>query len=84
MIASLSEVKSKLSEFIRISKSKGETIIITVDSIPTAELKAIGNMDRQLTDGEVVMVNSFVESVRLKLSKQASFSALDLIKDDRR
>ncbi|MEM4379223.1 MAG: hypothetical protein QXL01_00860 [Thermoplasmatales archaeon] len=84
MIASLSEVKSKLSEFIRISKSKGEVIVITVDSVPVAELRAINNADRQLTDAEVVMVKSFVEGVRSKLSKQEPFSAVDLIKDGRR
>ncbi len=84
MIASLSEVKSKLSEFIRISKSKGEVIVITVDSVPTAELKAINNVDRQLTDAEVVMVKSFVEGFRSKLSKQEPFSAVELIQEGRR
>jgi antitoxin (DNA-binding transcriptional repressor) of toxin-antitoxin stability system len=84
MIASLSDVKSKLSEYIRISKSKGEPIVITVDSVPTAELRAINNAERQLTDAEVVMVKAFVDGVRSKMSKQGAFSAVELVKDDRR
>ncbi len=85
MIASLSDVKAKLSEYIRISKSKGESIVITVDSVPTAELKAINNNpERQLTDAEVIMVQAFIDGVRSRLSKQEAFSAVELVKDDRR
>jgi antitoxin (DNA-binding transcriptional repressor) of toxin-antitoxin stability system len=84
MLASLSEVKSKLSEYIRISRASGETIVITVDAVPTAELKALSNTERRLTDAEVVMVKAFVDNVRSKLSKQDQFSAVDLVKEDRR
>lgn len=84
MWVSLSEVKARLSEFIRLSRSKGETIVITVDSLPAAELRAISPTDRQLSPSDILLVDSFIEKMQLKDSQQKPYSALELIKRDRR
>ena len=84
MIASLSEVKSKLSAFIRISRAKGEPVVITVHGVPTAELRAFNHIERQLTDAEVIMMRAFVNHARSKLSAQDAFCAVQLLKENRR
>jgi len=84
MRVSLSEAKAKLSEYVRLAQENGETITITVDARPAAELRAVAKSARNLTASEVVMVNAFSEQMCSKVNDTKVFDVLELMEDIRR
>jgi prevent-host-death family protein len=84
MRVSLSEAKAKLSEYIRLAQEQGETITITVDQRPAAELRAVAKVFRQLSPSEMVMINAFSDSICRKTVQQESFDVLEVLEDIRR
>ena len=84
MRVSLSEAKAKLSEYVRLAQEMGETITITVDQRPAAELRAVARHTRELTAAEVVMTEAFSELMCAKAKDTEPFSVLDLLEDQRR
>ena len=84
MRVSLSEAKAKLSEYVRLAQEMGETITITVDQRPAAELRAVAKLTHKLSAAEVVMTEAFSELMCSKSEDQEPFDVLDLMEDQRR
>lgn len=84
MRVSLSEAKAKLSEYVRLAQEQGETITITVDQRPAAELRAVAKTGRDLTPAEILMIEAFSEKMCAEALDATPFNVLELMEEIRR
>jgi prevent-host-death family protein len=84
MRVSLSEAKAKLSEYVRLAQEQGETITITVDQRPAAEIRAVAKPARELTPAEILMIEAFSEKLCAEAQDEEPFNVVHLMDDVRR
>jgi prevent-host-death family protein len=84
MRVSLTEAKAKLSEYVRLAQEEGETITITVDQRPAAELRAVAKTGRELTPAEILMIEAFTDKMCAEADDGEPFNVLQLMEDVRR
>lgn len=83
MQVTLVDAKANLSEYVRLAE-RGETVTITVDGYPVAELRAVAKAARKLTPAEIVMVEAFSEQMCAKAKDGEAFDVLEVMENIRR
>jgi prevent-host-death family protein len=84
MTAPLSEVKTRLSEFIRTVRRTGESIVVTVDGEPAACIVPIEDGARTLTPAEIATERALLDAIARIAWAPDPFDAVALVQEARR
>lgn len=83
-VMNLSSVKSSLSEVVRKVRRSGESIVITVDGEPAAQIAPVSETPRELTPAEVATVRALLDGLRRIPRPSDPFDAAVLLAESRR
>jgi len=80
----LSQAKSGLSEVVRTVRRTGESVVITVDGEPAAQIAPVEGAPRRLTAPEVATVRALTEALLRIPRPSEPFDAGLLVAEGRR
>jgi len=84
LTASLSDVKARLSEYIRTVHHSGEPVTVTVDGKPAARIVPIEAEARALTPAEVATERALLDAIARIAWVPEPFDALESVQEGRR
>jgi prevent-host-death family protein len=83
-IVSLSDAKARLSEVVRLVRTRGEDAVITVDGEPAVRLVPVHAGPRPLTPAETAGFRALLGSLARITRPAEEFDAVELVREGRR
>jgi len=80
----LSAAKAGLSEVVRTVRRTGESVVITVDGEPAAQIAPIDGQSRRLTAAEIATVRALMDAVARIPRPSDPFDAVAAVGEGRR
>jgi prevent-host-death family protein len=80
----LSAAKSGLSELVRRVRRTGESVVITVDGEPAAQLAPVESEPHRLTAAEVATARALMDALARIPRPADPFDAVELVREGRR
>jgi prevent-host-death family protein len=85
ILVTLSDAKARLSEVVRVVRTRGEDAVITVDGEPAVRVVPLAAGPRPLSSAEMAGVRALMASLsRIARPDDAPFDAVALVADGRR